>query len=499
MCGSGTTACNMAWAIIIQHSDSVFIDSAGLYSWFQNYVQDCVETKNCQQRLVNIYNVGRLLFNHLNTIGSIETLTPAISNKYNEIKYAKDHLQATGYPWWATIGTYAESLDPVDTNTEPFPIREGWVAFGDSYAAGIGAGNRLQKDEDDNGCSRGTGSYPTILNEIVRFGHNVQPNFQMLACSGERAQQFLDGEKGKQIENWYPESSDLATCSFTGNDLGFGDIVSHCIMGYKSRTDCQKNIADAKNILDETEKITEWVFDVLDKIFGKVSQHKPRFIVYWTSYPQFFAVKDNTCDTCYFQELIWAGEYLKQALRNQLNELSIKVNDAIKQAITKYNVNREYPRAVLIAPDALGLYEGRRFCEFGVKETLKSEKDQATVAFFYDNGYDDIPSETEGFHMPAQHDGAPSGWSISSANSRTCTTGSTDDPRDDLLCDIAKAVENNTVGVQSAIDDAFNVTTNPDGSVTITDFAVRFNKMFHPKVRANWHIAQAVSDAFRRN
>ena len=39
---------------------------------------------------------------------------------------------------------------------------------------------------------------------------------------------------------------------------------------------------------------------------------------------------------------------------------------------------------------------------------------------------------------------------------------------------------------------------NGDGSVTITDFEVRYTNMFHPRTRAHWHIAQAVSDAFRR-
>jgi len=122
------------------------------------------------------------------------------------------------------------------------------VAFGDFYAAGIGAGKPLDSVDD---CKRSTGAYISILDQIIRFSHNVQPDWQPLACSGETAKQFLEGtEKGKQLSNWYPESSDLATCSFTGNDLGFGDIVSHCIIGYKSRSECQNDIRKAKNILE---------------------------------------------------------------------------------------------------------------------------------------------------------------------------------------------------------------------------------------------------------
>ncbi|KAL6702737.1 hypothetical protein ACN47E_000971 [Coniothyrium glycines] len=437
----------------------------------------------------------------MTTIGAREMVTPAISEDTNLIRYAKDHLQATVYPWWATIATYGEfGRDDLDTTVEGYPIKEGWVAFGDSYAAGVGAGTPL--DTVDT-CKRGTGAYISILDQIVRFSHNVQPNWQPLACSGETAQQFLDGtEKGKQIANWLPESSDLATSSFTGNDLGFGDIVSHCIMGYKSHSNCQKDIANAKAIL-ETNKVQELVHDVLDKIQAKA--YKKRFVVYWTSYPKFFEVADTTCDSSYLQELIYAGEYLTTTLRNQLNELSVLVNDQIDFAIRRYNALETYPKAVHVYIEKLyNIYQGHRFCEPGVKETLKSEAEQATVAFFYDNGYDDIPKDSEGFRMLPARPNAPSGWSIPSYNSGTCPAnqpGDSSEPLDTMNCDIAKGLATGQIATGTGSDTVYDgeVTRNSDGSVSITDFVVRFTKMFHPKTRANWHIAQAVSDAFRRN
>jgi hypothetical protein len=68
--------------------------------------------------------------------------------------------------------------------------------------------------------------------------------------------------------------------------------------------------------------------------------------------------------------------------------------------------------------------------------------------------------------------------------------------------DVAKGIASGAIATGSAGDDTTyngDVTRNSDGSVMITHFQVRFTKMFHPKTRANWHIAQAVSDAFRRN
>ncbi|KAK3395299.1 hypothetical protein B0H63DRAFT_518361 [Podospora didyma] len=43
------------------------------------------------------------------------------------------------------------------------------------------------------------------------------------------------------------------------------------------------------------------------------------------------------------------------------------------------------------------------------------------------------------------------------------------------------------------------VAKNPDWTVTVTASEVAYNNIFHPKTRANWHIAQAANDALRKN
>lgn len=505
MCGSNTTSCNMAWAIIIRDSNFIFIDGAGLYSWFQNYNQACVNTKNCQQRLINIYNTGSMLFNHIVTIGSVEVVTPGISNQNNEIIYADNHLQATQYPWWTTIATYLDSSASIAAYSTPSPVKNGWVAFGDSYAAGIGAGTPLDKDF---GCRRGTGSYPAILNAILQFGHLKPPKWQALPCSGETATNFLANKGNFQLDFWKVEQSDFATVSFTGNDVGFGPIVSHCIMGFRSRSNCNSDIAAAVTQLDNNV-VRDLTGDVLAAIFKKVDKvpGKERFIVYWTGYPQFFDTSDKTCDTNYFHEAIYAGNYLTQALRQQFNELSNRVNKQIDDAIGNFNANLPYPQVVFVSLDERnGVYNGRRFCEPGRNETLKTKDEQDTVAFFYDNGWDDIPSASESFIMPNTDEvDAPPDWAVVSYNSGNCTDGDAGlvDPLENMLCSMAKEI---AAGDMTAAEFTGSggvgmdqVTVNSDATVTVIDFVVRFMKMFHPKTRANWHIAQAINGAFRLN
>ncbi|KAJ7184275.1 exo-beta-1,3-glucanase [Mycena filopes] len=47
---------NMAWGIVVQSSSDIMIFGAGLYSFYTNYSQACLETRNCQNQILNIHN-----------------------------------------------------------------------------------------------------------------------------------------------------------------------------------------------------------------------------------------------------------------------------------------------------------------------------------------------------------------------------------------------------------------------------------------------------------
>lgn len=68
---SGCTAktCK-SWALRIVDSTDILIYSAGLYSFFENYAQDCVKTHTCQDSIVSIEGKNKLSLLNLNTVGS---------------------------------------------------------------------------------------------------------------------------------------------------------------------------------------------------------------------------------------------------------------------------------------------------------------------------------------------------------------------------------------------------------------------------------------------
>jgi len=59
-----------AWALSITNSYQIFIFGAGLYSFFVNYGQDCIKTRDCQAQVANIDWLSDVNIYSLSTVGS---------------------------------------------------------------------------------------------------------------------------------------------------------------------------------------------------------------------------------------------------------------------------------------------------------------------------------------------------------------------------------------------------------------------------------------------
>lgn len=65
-----TNSCRKSWALRVLDSQDVLIYGAGLYSFFQNYNQDCVEGQTCQDDLVEVDGSTNFVVYALNTVGA---------------------------------------------------------------------------------------------------------------------------------------------------------------------------------------------------------------------------------------------------------------------------------------------------------------------------------------------------------------------------------------------------------------------------------------------
>ncbi|KAH6635962.1 glycoside hydrolase family 55 protein [Chaetomium tenue] len=71
-CADDTTGtCKRAWGVRAVDSKDVFIYGAGLYSFFDNYAQDCLETESCQANIASLEGGSEVYFFGLNTKASV--------------------------------------------------------------------------------------------------------------------------------------------------------------------------------------------------------------------------------------------------------------------------------------------------------------------------------------------------------------------------------------------------------------------------------------------
>lgn len=107
--GSKTVGCDASWALRVIGSNSITIHGAGLYSWFTTYTQECVDTVNCQQNLIQFKdNTGNVLIHNLVTIGSVNMI-----ESDGKFIPAKDNLAVNFHPYWSQIAVYdARQVSP---------------------------------------------------------------------------------------------------------------------------------------------------------------------------------------------------------------------------------------------------------------------------------------------------------------------------------------------------------------------------------------------------
>jgi lysophospholipase L1-like esterase len=108
---------------------------------------------------------------------------------------------------------------------EPGPSVAGYVALGDSYAAGPLI--PLQTGQPA-GCSRSSRNYPSIVAERIGVA-----DFRDVSCSAATTehltgpQSVSGGVNPPQLDALSPDT-ELVTVTIGGNDIGFGEIVTEC-------------------------------------------------------------------------------------------------------------------------------------------------------------------------------------------------------------------------------------------------------------------------------
>ncbi|MFJ2604953.1 SGNH/GDSL hydrolase family protein [Streptomyces sp. NPDC087425] len=149
----------------------------------------------------------------------------------------------------------------------------GYVALGDSYSSGVGAGSYISSSGD---CKRSTKAYPYLW----AAAHSPS-TFDFTACSGARTSDVLSGQLGP-----LSTATTLVSVSVGGNDAGFADVMTTCVL--QSDSSCLSRIATARTY------VTSTLPGRLDSVYSAISAKAPSAHVVVLGYPRFYKL-GTTC------------------------------------------------------------------------------------------------------------------------------------------------------------------------------------------------------------
>ncbi|MGW5348426.1 GDSL-type esterase/lipase family protein [Streptomyces sp. HUAS TT3] len=179
----------------------------------------------------------------------------------------------------------------------------GYVALGDSYSSGVGAGNY---DSSSGACKRTNRAYPALW-----AAANSPQSFAFTACSGARTGDVLSGQLGP-----LNSGTDLVSITIGGNDAGFSDVMTTCVL--QSESTCVNRINQAKAYVDAT------LPGQLDQVYDAIRGRAPSARVVVLGYPRFYKL-NGTCV---------AG--LTEGERSAINGAADHLNAAISKRATAH-------------------------------------------------------------------------------------------------------------------------------------------------------------------
>ncbi|MFF8194144.1 SGNH/GDSL hydrolase family protein [Streptomyces bobili] len=149
----------------------------------------------------------------------------------------------------------------------------GYVALGDSYSSGLGAGSYVSSSGN---CKRSTKAFPYLWNAA-----HAPSSFSFTACSGARTGDVLAGQLAP-----LSSSTGLVSVTVGGNDAGFADVMTTCVTS--SDSTCVSRINTARAYVDST------LPGKLDSVYSAIRAKAPAARVVVIGYPRFYKL-GTTC------------------------------------------------------------------------------------------------------------------------------------------------------------------------------------------------------------
>jgi lysophospholipase L1-like esterase len=175
-----------------------------------------------------------------------------------------------------------------------------YVALGDSYSSGVGAGSY----GDSGDCKRSSNAAASLW-----AGSHAPASFSFMACSGAKTGDVLADQLGP-----VDASTTLISISIGGNDAGFSDVMTTCALS--SESTCLDRVATAESYANNT------LPQNLDSVYSAIKSKAPSAKVVVLDYPHLYQIGGSCL----------VG--LSDAERSAINGAADAIDDVIKTRAT---------------------------------------------------------------------------------------------------------------------------------------------------------------------
>lgn len=198
-----------------------------------------------------------------------------------------------------------------------------YVALGDSYSSGVGAGSYTS---ESGGCKRSTNSFPYLWKNA-----NAPAAFSFTACSGAKTGDVLSNQLGP-----LDAATTLVSLTVGGNDAGFASTMQTCVLNSESA--CLTAVNNAKTYA------TNVLPAKLDQVYSTIHGKAPNARVVVIGYPRLYKVGGD----CVFG--------IGDTKRAAINSAADLLNDVIAKRVAN---------AGFVYQDVRGLFTTHEICGSG--------------------------------------------------------------------------------------------------------------------------------------
>jgi lysophospholipase L1-like esterase len=211
-----------------------------------------------------------------------------------------------------------------------------YVALGDSYSSGEGAGDYLDGTDDEdfwpwgkdpNVCRRSKNAYSASVYAAFDFAGD----YSFGACSGGIINDYYndnhsDNEGEGPQRDHITDDTSLITISMGGNDFGFGDVIQSCVVGGSCATDEHAREVDA-DIDDQIDRLAQLYQDM-------AADAPPDARILVIGYPQLFPDAEDITNG--------GDSFIGEDEQAWLNDRGGHANEAIQEAIRRSGTDVEF-------------------------------------------------------------------------------------------------------------------------------------------------------------